>query len=63
MLDINLIRETPDIVRKALKDRQMDSAPIDAILQLDEKRRTLMSPRTWQLQRCSPVNNSELVVT
>ncbi len=43
MLDINLIRETPDIVRKALKDRQMDPSPIDSILQLDEKRRALLS--------------------
>jgi seryl-tRNA synthetase len=43
MLDINLIRETPDVVRKALKDRQMDTSPVDAILQLDEKRRTLLS--------------------
>ncbi len=42
MLDINLIRETPDIVRKALKDRQMDASPVDAILQLDEKRRALL---------------------
>ncbi len=24
MLDINLIRENPDLVRKALRDRQMD---------------------------------------
>jgi len=43
MLDINLIRETPDIVRKALQDRQMDPAPIDSILQLDERRRALLS--------------------
>ena len=43
MLDINLIRETPDVVRKALKDRQMDTSPVDAILQLDEKRRGLLS--------------------
>ena len=43
MLDINLIRETPDVVRKALKDRQMDASPVDAILQLDEKRRGLLS--------------------
>jgi seryl-tRNA synthetase len=42
MLDINLIRETPDVVRKSLKDRQMDPSPVDAILQLDEKRRTLL---------------------
>jgi len=43
MLDMNLIRETPEIVRKALQDRQMDSAPVDSILQLDEKRRVLLS--------------------
>jgi seryl-tRNA synthetase len=43
MLDINLIRETPDVVRKALKDRQMETSPVDAILQLDEKRRALLS--------------------
>jgi seryl-tRNA synthetase len=42
MLDINLIRETPDVVRKALADRQMDASPVDAILQLDEKRRVLL---------------------
>ena len=43
MLDINLIREQPDVVRKAMKDRQMDSSPVDAILQLDEKRRSRLS--------------------
>ncbi len=43
MLDINLIREQPDVVRKAMKDRQMDASPIDAILQLDEKRRSLLT--------------------
>lgn len=42
MLDINLIRETPDVVRKALADRQMDASPVGAILQLDEKRRALL---------------------
>jgi len=42
MLDINLIRETPEVVRKALGDRQMDAAPVDAILALDEQRRTLI---------------------
>ena len=43
MLDINLIREQPDIVRKSLKDRQMDVSPVDSILQLDEKRRALLT--------------------
>src|SRR5271157_4193819 len=43
MLDINLIREQPDVVRKAMKDRQMDASPVDAILELDEKRRSLLT--------------------
>jgi seryl-tRNA synthetase len=43
MLDINLIRETPDLVRKALRDRQMDAAPVDAILKLDDQRRGLLT--------------------
>ncbi len=42
MLDINLIREHPEIVRKAIEDRQGNPAPVDSILQLDEKRRTLL---------------------
>jgi len=42
MLDINLIREQPDLVRAALRNRQMDPSPVDAILQLDEKRRALL---------------------
>ena len=43
MLDINLIREQPDLVRKALSDRQMDSAPVDRILELDACRRNLLT--------------------
>ncbi|MEW6094457.1 MAG: serine--tRNA ligase [Chloroflexota bacterium] len=43
MLDINLIREQPDLVRKALRDRQMDAGPVDSILALDEKRRALLT--------------------
>ena len=43
MLDINLIREQPDIVRMALKNRQMDAAVVDSILQIDEKRRALLT--------------------
>ncbi len=43
MLDINLIREQPDVVRKAMKDRQMDASPVDEILQLDQKRRALLT--------------------
>ena len=43
MLDINLIRERPEIVRKSLKDRQMDASPVDSILKLDERRRELLA--------------------
>jgi seryl-tRNA synthetase len=39
MLDINLIREQPEIVRKALADRQEDPATVDQILELDRQRR------------------------
>ncbi len=42
MLDLNLIREQPDLIRTALKNRQMDPSPVDAILELDEKRRALL---------------------
>ena len=43
MLDLNLIREKPDLVRTALKNRQMDPSPVDDILRLDEKRRSLLT--------------------
>jgi seryl-tRNA synthetase len=43
MLDMTLIREQPDLVRKALRDRQMDPSPVDAILELDERRRGLLT--------------------
>jgi seryl-tRNA synthetase len=42
MLDLNLIREQPEVVRKNLQDRQMESAPVDQVLALDEQRRTLI---------------------
>jgi seryl-tRNA synthetase len=43
MLDINLIREQPDLVRAALSSRQTDSAPVDAILHLDAQRRKFLT--------------------
>lgn len=42
MLDINLIREQSDLVRKAMQARQMDPAPVDRLLELDEQRRQLI---------------------
>jgi seryl-tRNA synthetase len=42
MLDINIIREQPDVVRKALADRQDDTAPVGQILELDRQRRLII---------------------
>ncbi|MBR4945664.1 MAG: serine--tRNA ligase, partial [Kiritimatiellae bacterium] len=43
MLDIKRIRETPDEVREGLKRRWMDTALVDAVLELDAKRRALVT--------------------
>jgi seryl-tRNA synthetase len=43
MLDINLIREQPDLIRKSLRDRQMDTSPVESILELDERRRAILT--------------------
>ncbi|MBU4489726.1 MAG: serine--tRNA ligase [Actinobacteria bacterium] len=44
MLDINLIRDEPDMVKKAILDRGMDTevADVDGILELDSRRRALL---------------------
>jgi seryl-tRNA synthetase len=42
MLDINLFREQPELVREALRKRQIDPEPVDQILALDEQRRNLI---------------------
>ncbi len=42
MLDINIIRENPDLVRQAVAARQMEAAPVEQILQLDERRRAII---------------------
>ena len=52
MLDINLIREQPDLVRKSLRDRQMEVEVVDAILALDEdRRRTLTEVESLKAER------------
>src|SRR6266498_533798 len=43
MLDLNLIRENPNLIRTALKNRQMEASPVDDVLRLDEKRRSLLT--------------------
>jgi seryl-tRNA synthetase len=42
MLDINLIREAPELICKSMQARQMDPAAVDQVLQLDEKRRAII---------------------
>ena len=42
MIDINLIREQPELVRQSMQARQMDASPVDQILSLDERRRALI---------------------
>lgn len=42
MLDLNTIREQPDVLRKALNERQMDSEVVDTLLALDIERRNLL---------------------
>ena len=42
MLDLNLIREQPELVRQSLANRQMDPAPVETVLELDEQRRQLI---------------------
>ncbi len=42
MLDIKLFRETPDVVREALRKRGMDPAPVDEVIKLDTLRRDLL---------------------
>ncbi len=43
MLDITLIREQPELVRKSLQDRQMNPEVVDAIQALDLDRRALIA--------------------
>lgn len=42
MFDLNLLREQPDLVRAALRDRQNDSSLVDQVLELDVERRALL---------------------
>ncbi len=42
MIDINLIREKPDVVRQAMLARQMDPSPVEQVLALDERRRSII---------------------
>ncbi|KUK79772.1 MAG: Serine--tRNA ligase [Microgenomates bacterium 39_7] len=41
MLDINYIRQQPDQIKQACKDKQLDPAVVDQLLEVDSKRREL----------------------
>lgn len=43
MLDITLVRENPDLVRRALRDRQMGIDGVDRAIELDLRRRNLLT--------------------
>jgi seryl-tRNA synthetase len=52
MLDINMVREQPEVVRQALKVRQMDPGLVEPVLSLDQERRTLlMKVETMKAER------------
>jgi seryl-tRNA synthetase len=52
MLDINIIREQPEVVRKALVERQMEAAPVDQLLELDRQRRqTIQEAESLKAER------------
>ncbi|MCJ7557953.1 MAG: serine--tRNA ligase [Gammaproteobacteria bacterium] len=42
MLDINLIREQPDLIRQTLRKRQMDDSVVDQVLERDQEHRVLI---------------------
>jgi len=42
MLALQFIRDNPDLVRKAARDKGIDDAPVDSILKLDVERRRLL---------------------
>ena len=43
MLDLRLIRTNPDLIRRSIKRRGGDDAPLDALLAADERRRSLLA--------------------
>ena len=58
MLDIKRIRETPDEVREGLKRRWMDTALVDMVLDLDGKRRALVTEADALKARRNDVSKS-----
>jgi seryl-tRNA synthetase len=42
MLDIQIFRDNPDLIRQGLTKRHLDPSPVDQVIQLDAKRRDLL---------------------
>jgi len=42
MLDIQIFRDNPDLIRQGLTKRHLDPSPVDQVIQLDAKRRELL---------------------
>ena len=42
MLDIQLFRDNPDLVRQSLERRRQETSPVDQVIDLDQKRRALL---------------------
>ena len=42
MIDIKLLRENPDVVRKSLANRQLDTSTVAQVLDLDDQRRDII---------------------
>ena len=42
MIDLNLLRENPEIFRHSMSVRQMDASPVEQVLELDERRRAIL---------------------
>ena len=43
MLDIALIRENPELVKKSMRDRQMSEEGVERVIVLDKTRRDLLA--------------------
>jgi seryl-tRNA synthetase len=43
MIDINIVREKPEIIKKSLENRQMDPSIVDQLAELDIKWRTILT--------------------
>ena len=43
MIDVNLLRQQPELIKTALKNRQKDTLLADQVLEFDKSRREILS--------------------